>query len=977
MLLPGKRATVRDPRAGVALLIVLGLLALLMITAVAFTILMRIERASASNLRHASAARQMAKGGLAYAIAALNADIGTNRYPDWPDRLYTPANHSAEYPANRPKLHIPEDIFFSVDEEKFYADDVTEARVLSAETARYLPGARRYRAEIIRDNHENAYASPEWIPVTADGKIIGRYAYVILNTSGLLDANRVHTNTVAASARWIGAEPGELQLDPAVQRDVVRQNMAQPLKFALDRAKHGRYETLPELATLNTGVDGAALANFDVFSYAVPDLMPAKAAIPETQGLHDTLRTRTQGRRIDISTEAKIKAQQNNILLAFQAAGLKDNAVFSAAAAKWAYLGLLDYVDADNVPAGGSDEEKFARPATEAMPLFSTVMLNIKYEYESNPDNVPDPDDGVVYATHRMTYQYGALFAYPFEKPAGPFKVEAKIMCGIWSDEDVWQPLVPPMGPDGLPQMVTLSQEGVVGRAGETVIFLGAPVSYPPANQPALKVPKVKGEFSAGHIEMVAGGATYNDKGMIRKVPVVDYEKESGIQNSMLHLQANLRPQDMTWAKIDPITKAGEGATFWCEAIDPRYNHLDGPEAWRASRDDANTDSKTAPLEKLDVNDILPDYVFFPSATPPNPPPAPQPNTGNYGTLAEHMLTTPLTLRDYFMIYTDGVRIGDDDRSHCDPVTPQVRYHVADRPLQSVGELGYLPIGLWLTINLYDHGHTIRNLSNISYKNNVLPSIGYHPVLDYFVIGDPNKGRRGLVNLNTPKPEVLGALFARLPVQSEVNSDTPSRPEPRITVPQDYNASETSYNDAFRLFQPNPKTDKLECNDATELAQWLLSKRPFERLSDLGKFFQGTEQLGIRRIDPSQMNVRYTDPFPLAALEQAVTEALRKQNPTAIGSVGEFEREALIRNLCNLVTLRGQTFTIILRADAFSPRFGMKGVKQGNVLATAMAVAQVWRDTEPMVTPSRNEQNKLVYTYNYPTFVQFFKILNE
>jgi len=147
--LRGREAPVRDSRAGVALLIVLGLLALLMITGVAFTILMRIERASASNLRHTSAARQMAKGGLAYAIAALNADIGTNRYPNWPDRLYTPSGHDTGFPDNRPRLHIPEEIFFSVDEEKRYVNEVTEARVLTAEAARYLPGALRHRADVI------------------------------------------------------------------------------------------------------------------------------------------------------------------------------------------------------------------------------------------------------------------------------------------------------------------------------------------------------------------------------------------------------------------------------------------------------------------------------------------------------------------------------------------------------------------------------------------------------------------------------------------------------------------------------------------------------------------------------------------------------------------------------------------------------------------------------------------------------------
>ncbi|NLF84864.1 MAG: hypothetical protein GX571_01990, partial [Lentisphaerae bacterium] len=343
--LRGREAPVRDSRAGVALLIVLGLLALLMITGVAFTILMRIERASASNLRHTSAARQMAKGGLAYAIAALNADIGTNRYPNWPDRLYTPSGHDTGFPDNRPRLHIPEGIFFSVDEEKRYVNEVTEARVLTAEAARYLPGALRHRAEIIRDVNGNDYARPEWIPVTGGGgnDIIGRYAYVILNTSGLLDANSVHTNSAAAGARWMGADPGELQLDPAVQRDV-----ASVQTFIDKRKMDGRYETLPELAERNNGVNGPALANFDVFSYTVPDLMPVEPVPGASQAMKDAhvklmnnlggnYAKKIPARRIDISSEAKIKAQRDNILLAFQAAGLKDSATFSAAPAKWAY----------------------------------------------------------------------------------------------------------------------------------------------------------------------------------------------------------------------------------------------------------------------------------------------------------------------------------------------------------------------------------------------------------------------------------------------------------------------------------------------------------------------------------------------------------------------------------------------------------------------------------------------------------------
>ena len=72
---PALRPTT-DRRAGVALVIALGLLSLMLITGVAFTIMMRVERAGAANLRHATAARQLARGGIAYAIAAINDDIG-------------------------------------------------------------------------------------------------------------------------------------------------------------------------------------------------------------------------------------------------------------------------------------------------------------------------------------------------------------------------------------------------------------------------------------------------------------------------------------------------------------------------------------------------------------------------------------------------------------------------------------------------------------------------------------------------------------------------------------------------------------------------------------------------------------------------------------------------------------------------------------------------------------------------------------
>jgi hypothetical protein len=63
--------------------------------------------------------------------------------------------------------------------------------------------------------------------------------------------------------------------------------------------------------------------------------------------------------------------------------------------------------------------------------------------------------------------------------------------------------------------------------------------------------------------------------------------------------------------------------------------------------------------------------------------------------------------------------------------------------------------------------------------------------------------------------------------------------------------------------------------------------------------------------------------------------------------VGEFEREAVIRNIAGLLTVKQQMFTIILRADAFSTRFGSDKLKDGTVLSSATAIAQVYRDAAP------------------------------
>jgi hypothetical protein len=68
---------------------------------------------------------------------------------------------------------------------------------------------------------------------------------------------------------------------------------------------------------------------------------------------------------------------------------------------------------------------------------------------------------------------------------------------------------------------------------------------------------------------------------------------------------------------------------------------------------------------------------------------------------------------------------------------------------------------------------------------------------------------------------------------------------------------------------------------------------------------------------------------------------------TAMGTdSSDFEREALIRNTAELLTARHNLFTVIVRADSFSEGMGGDASK-GMTLASARAVAEIWRDPIP------------------------------
>ncbi len=189
-----------DSRSGIALIIVLGMLALLVILGVAFAISMRTERLAARAYLDVVRARNLVDAALADVVAnQLRNDLRDVFYPGW--------------------LAFPEDQTGGVG--NYFLAEQGDSYVPGA----LLPAARDADVLVWRDIRD-----------PLDDRLYGQYAFMVLNCSGLLDAN-----VIAASNRSYGLHPAEIMFD--------LENLPEASNATLDalREEIGRFENIPEL----------------------------------------------------------------------------------------------------------------------------------------------------------------------------------------------------------------------------------------------------------------------------------------------------------------------------------------------------------------------------------------------------------------------------------------------------------------------------------------------------------------------------------------------------------------------------------------------------------------------------------------------------------------------------------------------------------------------------------------------------------
>ena len=194
----------RHSEKGSALLIVLGFLSFMVVSAVAFAVWMRTERLPSSALRRTVANRYLVKAALAQAMSQVDDAIRSHVFPGaWNTNdqaaVYRDRNNSS-YDWWEGRVFMPPDPEgnrSSTDRKSRYAPISKTISVLNLEALGYLPPSI---ANDVRLLHRSSWAAA-WDYFNFDA---GRFAFCAVNVSDMLDVNKAAANaprTSAASAR--------------------------------------------------------------------------------------------------------------------------------------------------------------------------------------------------------------------------------------------------------------------------------------------------------------------------------------------------------------------------------------------------------------------------------------------------------------------------------------------------------------------------------------------------------------------------------------------------------------------------------------------------------------------------------------------------------------------------------------------------------------------------------------------------------
>jgi hypothetical protein len=619
---------------GSALLIVLGFLSFMIVSGVSFAIYMRTERQASSNYRHAVSARHLLNAGFARAVEEVDAELRikdgqklkSGKFPEWSGRV------------------LPSAVARNSDNTLLNATEnqALDARVLSLEGLSYLPpllvnDVRRYAVRQSSETGANSYRGAKWR--TLDGPVPGRYAYVCVNVSDMLDVNQCRaqvrdstTNRVTLGHLFADDEQRKA-FDPAAQNDI-------------------HYFSLQDFYTARYKRDNSALSSPyhhylnsstpDMTSFNNTDLLdqPFIAdSIAKAEPVFEDACNIWQGQLLTGAVNGNPTPDFNALpelsgrfLTAWnkvkQEAGMTgidqaDDQIFACM--------LKDYLDTDNVPT------LLNVPCVEMVPMISQIVFDPdwwKYKVSSEERPVEGASPPRQVTVYRVQFLEGMLpleveLAWPFKyaryrspQPAFHLSVEAYLVI---HKEDAPKTTMDFMNKSAcipLQSNIPSQPEFWKDVTAENDAYIGVTVSLTAENAAGVTFDVIdsEGTLKDGFTQEFSVSLIIASVRVMDGANVVDcvpcnlpfrpgtplYENSSFSSNPKLFFKTDaLKATDLAGAGVNP--KAYSFITTWTglETPDPRFNHH--PANWIKSSDTVNNyrgrNASTAALLGVDGRD--------------------------------------------------------------------------------------------------------------------------------------------------------------------------------------------------------------------------------------------------------------------------------------------------------------------------------------------------------------------------------------
>ncbi len=422
-----------SPRRGSALLIVLGLISFLLISAVAFSISMRTESSAASAYRRSLLARELLATAFTDARVTLDGALTRQRQLANFNRD-NPSTYTVE--ALAPFKHEGADRYGRLISSAASGSDVSNAGLVDDKVMRHVPpyvatavyeilesGEGNYDANETLTNY-NINAMANWKPIYAmipentdartgssnavvNQTVVGRMAWAAINLSDSLDINAIGSNSAYRGLGFTGSEFafGTMETNPpanALDTWFVKNENPASSVISLptfcsnaDFAQYVARASAPDLDWDNGSIAPFswenAIATYDDGFYSpfsVYSFWPHMERKDES-GTRIRMSTNNNGATTTIDPSRRIAANrvtENTIATTDAALSREVNSLVQTALATSGAetVGenftrmLLDYIDLDSVPSdfGRNEMTAFSQPTVENTPMVSEVAFD-------------------------------------------------------------------------------------------------------------------------------------------------------------------------------------------------------------------------------------------------------------------------------------------------------------------------------------------------------------------------------------------------------------------------------------------------------------------------------------------------------------------------------------------------------------------------------------------------------------------------